>query len=52
MATIRKIDKATHLEYVDKALYYAKVMGRNRVVLYDDLPHAGQDTNQADIELF
>ncbi|MDP1771618.1 MAG: GGDEF domain-containing protein [Methylobacter sp.] len=41
----------TQLDHADKALYYAKDNGRNRVVLYEDMALV-QDNNASEIELF
>ena len=41
----------THLDHADKALYYAKDNGRNRVVLYENMPVV-QDNEPSEIELF
>jgi diguanylate cyclase (GGDEF)-like protein len=42
----------TQLDHADKALYHAKDSGRNRVVLYEDMPVLVQDDDSGDIELF
>ena len=42
----------TQLDHADKALYYAKDSGRNRVVLYEDISILVQDNNLNEIELF
>ena len=42
----------TQLDHADKALYYAKDNGRNRVVLYEDTPVLVQDNDPSEIELF
>lgn len=41
----------TQLDHADKALYYAKDNGRNRVVLYEDMPVV-QDNEPCETELF
>jgi len=42
----------TQLDHADKALYHAKDSGRNKVVLYEDMPVLAQDDDSGDIELF
>jgi diguanylate cyclase (GGDEF)-like protein len=42
----------TQLDHADKALYYAKDNGRNRVVLYEDISILVQDKAPGEIELF
>lgn len=42
----------TQLDNADKALYYAKDNGRNRVILYEDIPVLNQDNDLSEIELF
>jgi diguanylate cyclase (GGDEF)-like protein len=42
----------TQLDHADKALYHAKDSGRNRVILYEDMPVVAQDDDSGDIELF
>ncbi len=42
----------TQLDHADKALYYAKDNGRNRVVLYEDIAVLMQDNDSSEIELF
>ncbi|WP_333873360.1 GGDEF domain-containing protein [Methylobacter sp.] len=42
----------TQLDHADKALYYAKDNGRNRVVLYEDISVLDQDNDPSEIELF
>lgn len=42
----------TQLDHADKALYYAKDNGRNRVVLYEDISVVAQDNDLSEIELF
>jgi len=42
----------TQLDHADKALYYAKDNGRNRVVLYEDIADLVQDNDSNEIELF
>jgi len=42
----------TQLDHADKALYYAKDNGRNRVVLYEDISVFVQDNDLSEIELF
>jgi diguanylate cyclase (GGDEF)-like protein len=42
----------TQLDNADKALYQAKDSGRNRVVLYEDMPVLTQDNAPNEIELF
>lgn len=42
----------TQLDHADKALYYAKDNGRNRVVLYEDISVFVHDNDLSEIELF
>jgi diguanylate cyclase (GGDEF)-like protein len=42
----------TQLDHADKALYYAKDNGRNRVVLYEDIADLVQDNDSNEMELF
>ncbi|MDO9046568.1 MAG: GGDEF domain-containing protein [Methylobacter sp.] len=42
----------TQLDHADKALYYAKDNGRNRVILYEDISVLVQDNDHSEIELF
>jgi len=42
----------TQLDHADKALYYAKDNGRNRVILYENISALVQDNDISDIELF
>ncbi len=42
----------TQLDHADKALYYAKDNGRNRVVLYEDISIFTDDKDLSEIELF
>ncbi|TRW96460.1 GGDEF domain-containing protein [Candidatus Methylobacter oryzae] len=42
----------TQLDHADKALYYAKDNGRNRVVLYEDISIFTDDNDLSEIELF
>lgn len=42
----------TQLDHADKALYHAKDTGRNRVILYEDMPVLIRDNNSSNIELF
>jgi GGDEF domain-containing protein len=42
----------TQLDHADKALYHAKDSGRNKVILYEDMPTLIQDNELSDIELF
>jgi len=42
----------THLDHADRALYYAKDNGRNKVVLYEDMAVLVQDNDPSEIELF
>lgn len=42
----------TQLDHADKALYHAKDSGRNRVILYEDMPVLVHDNDTGEIELF
>ncbi|MGZ4980597.1 MAG: GGDEF domain-containing protein [Methylobacter sp.] len=42
----------TQLDRADKALYHAKDSGRNRVILYEDMPMLLQNNDSSEIELF
>ncbi len=42
----------TQLDHADKALYYAKDSGRNRVILYEDMAIIVQDNDSSETELF
>jgi len=42
----------TQLDHADKALYYAKDSGRNRVILYEDMAIIVQDDDASETELF